>query len=122
MMKNNKKMIVFFVMSAVVGFINGLLGGGGGMLCVPIFKIMLNLSDKEAHATSILVTAILSISTLIVYITTLKVDFFYAPYLSFGVLIGGFFGAILMKKLKNEALNIIFVCVMLIAGIKSIFW
>ena len=90
------------------------------MICVPILKGFLNLDDKKAHASSILVTSLLSISTLIVYITTMPLDFSYAPFISIGVLIGGFVGVELLKKFSNKTINIIFIIVMFAAGIKSI--
>lgn len=92
------------------------------MLCVPALKMLFNTDAKQAHATSILVTSILSISTLIVYITTLQLNFEYVPFLSVGVLVGGVVGSVLLNKFSNKTLSIIFVIVMLVAGIKSVVW
>ena len=123
MMKDKRKsLFLFLFFGLVLGFINGLLGGGGGMLCVPILKAFLNLPDKQAHATSVLTTSLLSIATLVVYITTLNVNFTYVPLLSIGVLVGGIFGSILLKKFSDKTINIIFIFVMFIAGIKCVFF
>lgn len=120
MKSTHKKLLIFLLFSLLIGFVNGLLGGGGGMICVPILKLFLNLEDKKAHATSILVTSLLSISTLIVYITTLNLDFSFSPFLCAGVLFGGFVGNVLLKKFSNKTLNIIFIFVMFVAGLKSV--
>lgn len=122
MVENNKKFFLLLIFSLLIGFINGLLGGGAGMLCVPALKMLFNTDAKQAHATSILVTSILSISTLIVYITTLQLNFEYVPFLSVGVLVGGVVGSVLLNKFSNKTLSIIFVIVMLVAGIKSVVW
>lgn len=91
------------------------------MLCVPIFKYFLNLEDKKAHATAVLVMAIISIPTLIVYITTIQFNFLQTFYLTIGVLAGGLIGAKLLKTLNNQTINIIFIAIMISAGIKMLF-
>ena len=40
---------------AGIGFINGFLGGGGGILVVCALLAILKMPQKEAHATAILV-------------------------------------------------------------------
>jgi len=120
-MKPKLKLFYFFLASIFVGIINGLFGGGGGMLCVPLLKILLNLNDKQAHATTVLVMAIVSIPTLIVYITTQSFSLVNAIFLSLGVFFGGIIGSKILNKISNEALNIVFIVLMLFAGIKMVF-
>ena len=123
-LKDNKYMFkkVLFLFSALfVGFINGLFGGGGGMLCVPLLKIFLDLEDKEAHATAVLIMALISIPTLIIYITTLTFNLSNALFLSFGVLGGGIIGSFILNKINNKTLNIIFILITLLAGIRMLF-
>lgn len=120
-MNKNLKLILFLLSALIVGFINGIFGGGGGMLCVPIFKLFLGLDDKKAHASAVLVMAIISIPTLIIYITTIHINIVSAIFLSLGVLLGGLVGGALLKNLKNDVINIIFIIIMLVAGLKMIF-
>ena len=43
----DKKQIFLLILSgAVIGFLNGFFGGGGGMVCVPILQRVLSLSSK----------------------------------------------------------------------------
>ena len=42
---------------ALIGIINGLFGGGGGMIAVPVLIGLLGYPQKEAHATAIAVIA-----------------------------------------------------------------
>ena len=120
-MNKNLIVILFLLSAVVVGFINGIFGGGGGMLCVPLLKMFLGLDDKKAHASAVLVMAIISIPTLIIYITTIQISWISAIFLSLGVLFGGLIGGALLKKLKNDVINIIFIIIMFVAGFKMIF-
>ena len=120
MKSGTKNIILFLIFGALIGFVNGLFGGGAGIICVPILKAFLKLNDKEAHSTSILITAILSITTLIVYITNMELSFSNVPFICFGVLLGGLIGSNLLKKISNETLNIVFIIVMFLAGIKNL--
>ena len=91
------------------------------MLCVPVLKWILGLNDKESHATTILIMAIISVPTLIVYITTLPFNLGSVFFVSFGVVVGGFIGSKLLKKLSNDTINIAFIILMFLAGFKMVF-
>ncbi len=116
-MKSSYKKILFFVGVIIVGFINGFFGGGGGIVCVPILKHILNCEDKQAHATTVFVMVLQSIPTLIVYITGISIKFFVSAFVVLGALIGGFIGSLMLNKIKNETLNILFILVVLFSGI-----
>ena len=91
------------------------------MLCVPILKMFLNLDDKKAHATTVLIMAIISIPTIIVYITTIPFNLVNALLITVGSLFGGLIGSKLLNKLSNKTINILFIALMLFSGIKLIF-
>ena len=120
-MKNKTRLILFLVFSMVIGAINGIFGGGGGMLCVPLLKWLLKLDDKSSHATTVLIMAIISVPTLIVYITTLPFDLTSVTFVTLGVVVGGFIGSKLLKKLSNDTINIAFIILMFLASLKMIF-
>ena len=119
--KNKTRLILFLVFSMVIGAINGIFGGGGGMLCVPLLKWLLKLDDKSSHATTVLIMAIISVPTLIVYITTLPFDLTSVTFVTLGVVVGGFIGSKLLKKLSNDTINIAFIILMFLASLKMIF-
>ena len=100
-------LFLFLILSSIlIGLVNGLLGGGGGLLCVPMLKAIFKLDDKHAHATSIFITAIISIPTLVVYITAMSMNFAQMLFISFGVLLGGILGSNMLKKISNDFLNV----------------
>ncbi len=120
-MKERYKYIIFFVLSGIIGLINGLFGGGGGVLCIPVLKKLLKMEDKEAHATAVLVMAIISIPTLIVYLSTLQFDLSELIFVTIGTLIGGGIGVLLLKKFSNKIINILYIVVLFLCALKCFF-
>ncbi|MGN1222934.1 MAG: TSUP family transporter [Christensenellales bacterium] len=120
--KSEKKNLILSIVSGIlVGFINGFFGGGGGMIVVPLFIFLLKLEEKTAHASSIFVILPLSITSAIIYITKGSVNLVNLSVVSIGVIAGGILGSILLKKLNNVVIRIIFSVIMVIAGIKLMF-
>lgn len=120
--KSEKKNLILSIVSGIlVGFINGFFGGGGGMIVVPLFIFLLKLEEKTAHASSIFVILPLSITSAIIYITKGSVNLVNLSVVSIGVIAGGVLGSILLKKLNNVVIRIIFSVIMVIAGMKLMF-
>ena len=121
-MKVRKHNRIFISLSAglFVGFLSGFFGGGGGMIVVPLFVFILGLAEKEAHATAIFTILPISIVSSIIYILKGNVIWDNLGFASLGFVIGGVVGALLLKKLNNKVLRIIFSILMIGAGIKII--
>ena len=114
------KHILIFILSIAVGAINGLLGGGGGMLCVPLLQFVCGLDSKRSHATAILVMLLSSIASTIVYIRYLGEHIWVFIAALIGSLIGAYFGAKLLNKLKSIYIELLFIAVLFVAGISMI--
>ena len=112
-MKNKKLSNAIF--GIAIGFINGLLGAGGGMLAVPLLKKH-GLSQKAAQQNAIAIILPITAVSAFVYLfkdyVNLKSSF---PYLPTG-LIGAIIATLLMKKISNKWLKRIFAFFMLYAG------
>lgn len=105
----------------LTGAVNGLFGGGGGMVAVPLFKNMLGYSEKLAHATTILVIAPVCAVSALVYIIN---GYFSAEIVipaALGSVAGGVAGALLLDKLPVFIVNIVFIAVMFAAGVRMLF-
>lgn len=105
---------------ALVGAVNGLFGGGGGMIVVPVLSELLGFESKCAHATAILVIAPVCAVSAITYIIG---GYFHADVVipvSVGAVIGGLVGAEFLNKLPKRAVNFIFIAIMLAAGIRMV--
>jgi len=119
-MKVLKNLGIIFV-SALIGFVCGLLGGGGGMICVPFLSYVLGLEDKQAHASAIFVILLSSITSSILYIIHGYISLNVNLFVGIGVVLGGIIGAFLLKKVSNKLLDFVFCVIMLIAGLKLVF-
>jgi hypothetical protein len=121
-MKTKLKNLSITLCALAVGIVNGLFGGGGGMICVPALSRVLNKETKVAHATTLFVMFPISIASMIVYLTAGEgFDFLSNIWIISGVLIGGAVGALLLKKIKGNVISIIFAIIMLVAGIRMLF-
>ncbi len=117
-----KRKLYGVITGAVAGFINGLFGGGGGMIVVPMLTRFLRKNTKPAHATAILIILPLSIISGIFYSSFGNIDFKIALPVGIGVVVGGIIGALLLKKLSSKIVVMIFSVVMAVAGIKMLFF
>ena len=105
---------------AAVGAANGLFGGGGGMLAVPILE-KAGLEERCAHATAIAVIAPASLVSGIVYLCSGLVEMPLFIPAALGVLLGGLLGAKLLRILPLGAISLLFEGVMLAAGLRLLF-
>lgn len=122
-MKTQSKQKIFKNVSAGIftGAVNGLFGGGGGMVAVPLIKKFLGYDEKRSHATAILVIAPVCAVSAIVYVIN---GYFRADVVipaALGALAGGFVGAKLLGFLPEFVVNITFIAVMLAAGARMLF-
>ena len=114
--------ITFLIIGGVfVGFINGFLGAGGGIVVVPLIKYLLDLKVKEAHATAIFVILPLCVVSGIVYLLRGAFDWQIGLPVFIGSMVGAVAGSLILSKLKNDVIVYIFAGIMIFAGVKLIF-
>lgn len=105
---------------ALVGAVNGLLGGGGGMIAVPVLRAQ-GLSARRAHATAIAVILPASAASGAVYLFGGLVPLSVLVPVSLGVALGGYFGAKLLGKLPAALISSLFAALMFAAGARMLF-
>lgn len=114
-MKKSKLMTVLAGLG--IGFVNGLLGAGGGMIAVPILKKM-GLSQKEAHSGAVAVILPICVLSAALYILRGYVNLSDAViYMPTGLL-GAVLGTYCLKKISPLWLKRIFGAFMVYAGIR----
>ncbi len=103
-----------------IGFANGFFGGGGGMLLVPLLSFVAKLEEKKSHATAIAIMLPLSVLSAVIY--TVKGAYHITTGLitGGGVIAGGIVGALLLNKLNNKVISMIFYALMIAAGIRML--
>lgn len=111
---------LMLVVGVVIGFINGFWGGGGGMVCVASLIHILKLPEKKAHATTILIILPLCMASFVIYLLKVSVNFAESWPILIGFVAGGALGALILKKINNLLLMIIFTLLIIAGGIKMI--
>ena len=120
---NGKKRKMYAVLTGVVaGIINGLFGGGGGMVVVPMLVYLLGCKQKLAHATAIFIILPLSIVSGLFYAVFGNFNLRVGVPVGIGVTVGGVLGALLLKKLSSKWVTLIFCLLMAGAGVKMLFF
>ena len=86
------------------GRVNGLFGGGGGLLLVPMLRHLSHLECHKAHATAIVTTACLSAVSLVVYLNRGVIDWSLALPLAAGGAVGSAAGAFWLNRVPTRLL------------------
>lgn len=105
---------------AGIGAANGLFGGGGGMIAVPVLKAT-GRGAHEAHATALAVILPASLVSAIVYLLHGFVSFTVLLPVALGVAGGGIVGARLLPRVPARAVTFAFAVFMLAAGGRMLF-
>lgn len=103
-----------------LGGINGLFGGGGGMIAVPVLTDVLGYPEKQAHATAILIILPVCTVSAISYILNGFVSLPIVIPATLGNVAGGLLGACLLGKLPKFWVNAVFIALMLVAGVRMV--
>lgn len=105
------------IIGILCGAVNGLFGSGGGMIAVPALE-QSGIEAKKAHATSIAITAALSVVSAALYFSKDSVNLSQAMnYIPLG-LAGAAVGAKILKKIPTKLLHKIFGIFMIAAGFR----
>ena len=113
------KNIVFFAIGLVSGFVNGILGTGGGTVVVPSIEL-LGVDAKKSHSTAIAVILPITSLSAFMYFKQGNVDLKSTVILSVCGCIGGIIGAKFLKKIPSHYLKILFGVSMIAGGIKGL--
>lgn len=112
-----KENLIVAVIGTAIGFVNGILGAGGGMLAVPLLK-KIGFTQKESHTNAIAIILPITIVSAAIYLfkdfVTLSDSLVYIPT----GLLGAVLGTYLLKKISPKWLKRIFGILMVYAGVR----
>lgn len=108
------------IIGFIAGVISGLFGAGGGLILVPALSHLDKMDEKESRATSIFCILPLVVTSCIMYMKNNYINWSIGIKCAIGGIIGGIVGSILLKKLKNESLNILFAFFLIYMSIKMV--
>ena len=109
-----------FISGFVIGTINILLGAGGGMLTVPLYKKM-NMSQKQAQINAVATILPITIVSAVIYLMNGNVKLSDSYIYLIPGLIGSITGTFVIKKISNNILSIVFSLFMIWAGLRLLF-
>ena len=109
-----------FISGFVIGTINILLGAGGGMLTVPLYKKM-NMSQKQAQINAVATILPITIISAVIYLMNDDVKLSDSYIYLIPGLIGSITGTFVIKKISNNILSIVFSLFMIWAGLRLLF-
>lgn len=92
----------------------------GGMIAVPAFIHLFNMNDAEARATSIFTILPMVIVSGFVYYKGQYIDWNLGIKCALGGIIGGYLGAVILKKFSNRVLRILFIIFLIYVSIRMI--
>lgn len=101
----------------VAGFLNGLLGAGGGAILVPLL-LHAKLSQQHALATSLSIMLPLSLFTVLFYGTQGNLSLHALPYCIGGSL-GGYLGSQWFQKTSPQLLKRLFALLLFVSGVRG---
>ena len=106
------------IAGGAAGLANGLFGGGGGMVLLPVLSRGGTLSQRKLYATCVGVIFPVCLVSAAVYVWRGGVSLTEAlPYLA-GGLLGGFLGGKLYGKISTKFLKWLFAAFLFYAGVK----
>jgi len=105
----------------LAGFINGLMGSGGGVLIVLYLTMLAKLGRKNAQATAIAIILPLAVLSSVIYAKNGNVEWTPLWKVSVGGIAGAILGAVLLNRLKPEFLKKLFGVFLVIAGVRMFF-
>jgi uncharacterized membrane protein YfcA len=115
--------IALLIIGFCSGMLSGLVGVGGGIIIVPCLVFFMALTQKQAQGTSL---AVLTLPVVFFgmwqYYKNGHIDFRVVGLIALGFLVGGFFGGKIANKISDDLLKKIFAVILLLIGIKILFF
>ncbi|MBR5202017.1 MAG: sulfite exporter TauE/SafE family protein [Clostridia bacterium] len=101
----------------LIGSVNIILGAGGGMLTVPLYKKM-GMEQKNAQINTVATILPITFISSIIYLINGNVNFSNAYIYLIPGLLGSIIGTFAIKKVSNKLLTLIFALLMIWAGVR----
>ena len=116
-------LVILALVGLSAGFISGTLGVGGGIIIVPALVLLLGFTQHQAQGISLgIMLAPIGLLSFINYHKEGYTNLKYSLLLLIVFFIGSYLGSKLAVELPAATLKKIFGGLMLIAGVRMIFW
>lgn len=119
---DTSQLFIALVIGAVSGVVAALCGVGGGVVMVPAFVLLMALPQKQAVATSLLVIIPTAIFASLKNQQSGLGDWKIALVTALGASLTAWYAAGWLKAMQTDTLTRIFGVIMLIMGIRMLFF
>ncbi|MEX2446846.1 MAG: sulfite exporter TauE/SafE family protein [Dehalococcoidia bacterium] len=108
------------ITGGVGGFASGLTGIGGGTVMVPLLTGLLQMPQRRAHATSLVIVIFAALAAVVQYAGRGEVRWELAAALTVSAVVGAQIGARTMHAIPDRPLRIIFSVFLIAVGVRLI--
>ncbi len=116
-----KDVLLLIISGIAAGFVNGLLGTGGGIVLVFVLnRLLKGNSNKDIYALTLTVTLALSVVSAVVYMSKGSINFNSSIKYGIAAIPGGVLGAYLLDRLDSRLIKKIFGGLIIFAGLNMI--
>ena len=117
--KSSLKPILLVVGGLFAGFVNGLLGAGGGIIIIYLLSALLRerASSRDIFANSLCVMFPLSIVSCAVYFSRGGIDLSSIGVLLLPAILGGILGGFALSRVNTSLLKQIFSLLVIVSGV-----
>ena len=117
--KSSLKPILLVVGGLFAGFVNGLLGAGGGIIIIYLLSALLreSASGRDIFANSLCVMFPLSIVSCVVYFSRGGIDLSSIGVLLLPAILGGILGGFALSRVNTSLLKQIFSLLVIVSGV-----
>jgi uncharacterized membrane protein YfcA len=115
--------IILVLIGLAAGILGGLVGVGGGIIIVPSLIYFLGFTQKEAQGTSLGILLLpVGILGVLQFYKAGYVDMRTVWLVSFGFLVGSYFGSKIALNFSQETVKKIFAILMILIALKMLFF
>ena len=115
-----KKRLLYAIVGIVSGFLNGVLGAGGGTVIVPALERLFGVPPHRAHATAISIILPISMVSSYFYLQKGLFELKSTLIIAAAGVVGGVIGALALKRFSGRTLRIAFALLLVFMGIRML--
>lgn len=116
----HKSVFLLILGGIFAGLVNGILGGGAGVVVVLLLLTVCKLPQNQAQATALLVVLPMTVLSALLYVLNGSLPVGDTIVVCISSVVGGIVGALLLGKIDSRVVKGIFSLLMLAGGIQMI--
>ena len=117
------EILILLAVGLLAGYLSGLVGIGGGIVIVPVLVYFLGMTQQMAQGTTLFMFLFpIGILGVLQYFKAEAVDWKSAAFIASTFVVGAFFGSKTALNIDQALLKKVFGAIIVVLGIKMIFW